>query len=81
MDTLLDKTKAFLSSVCFRLLPTDVAWGNIFFFCSCPVIVLAHLFAKMTPVTVLMDAISLLFGAMDNYLLHASGHSPSNKIE
>ena len=30
MDTILDMTKVFLSSVCFRLFPTDVAWDNIF---------------------------------------------------
>ena len=32
MDTILDMTKVFLSSVCFRLLPADVAWENIFSF-------------------------------------------------
>ena len=31
MDTILDMTKVFLSSVCFCLLPTDVAWDNILF--------------------------------------------------
>ena len=31
MDTILDMTKVFLSSVCFRLFPTDVACENIFF--------------------------------------------------
>ena len=30
MDTILDMTKVFLSSVSFCLLPTDVAWNNIF---------------------------------------------------
>ena len=35
----------------------------------------------MAPVTAIMDAISLLLGAMDNDLLHASGHSPADKIE
>ena len=30
MDTILDTTKVFLSSVCFRLFPTDVACDNIF---------------------------------------------------
>ena len=28
-----------------------------------------------------MGSISLLFGAMDNALMHASGHSPKDKIE
>ena len=32
MDTILDMKKVFLSSVCFSLLPTDVAWDNIFYF-------------------------------------------------
>ena len=30
MDTILDMKKVFLSSVCFCLLPTDVAWDNVF---------------------------------------------------
>ena len=30
MDTILDMTKVFLSSICFRLLPTDVEWENVF---------------------------------------------------
>ena len=32
MDTILDMTKVFLSSVCFLLFPTDVACDNILFF-------------------------------------------------
>ena len=40
MDTILDMTNVFLSSVCFCLLPIDAAWGNIVFF-SCRVIALA----------------------------------------
>ena len=32
MDTILDMTKVFLSSVCFRLFATDVAWDNFFLF-------------------------------------------------
>ena len=32
MDTILDMTKVFVSSACFRLFPTDVAWDNIFSF-------------------------------------------------
>ena len=36
MDTILDMTKVFLSSVCFRLLRTDVAWDNIFFLLFIP---------------------------------------------
>ena len=59
MDTILDMTKVFLSTVCFRLFPTDVAWDNIFFFCSCWVITLAYYFGEMVPVTSIMDAISL----------------------
>ena len=31
MDTILDMTIVFLSSVCFRLFPTDVACDNFFF--------------------------------------------------
>ena len=38
-------------------------------------------FGKMAPVTAIMGAISLQFGAMDNALLHAYGHSPADKIE
>ena len=34
MDTILDTKKVFLSSVCFSLLPTDVAWDNLFLFMS-----------------------------------------------
>ena len=30
MDTILDTTKVFLSSVCFLFFPTDVAFENIF---------------------------------------------------
>ena len=57
MDTILDMTKGFLSSVCFRLFPIDVACDN--FFLSCRVIALAYSFGKMVPVTAIMDAISL----------------------
>ena len=46
MDTILDMTKTILSSVCFRLLTTDVAWDNIFFFCLCREITLAYLFCQ-----------------------------------
>ena len=60
MDTILDTTKVYLSSVCFRLLPTDVAWDNMFFFCSCRVIALAYIFGKMAPVTAIMGAISFM---------------------
>ena len=74
-------TKVFLSSVCFHLFPTDVAWDNIFFFCSCRVIALAYCFGKMVPVTAITDAIYLWFGAMENALLHASGLSQEDKIE
>ena len=51
MATILDMTKVFLSSVRFNLLPTDVAWNNIFLFCSCRVIALAYIIGKMAPVT------------------------------
>ena len=51
METILDMTKVFMSSVCFSLLTTDVAWDNIFLFCSCQVIALACCFGKMVPVT------------------------------
>ena len=44
--TILDMKKVFLSSVCFCLLTTDVAWENIFFFCSCRVISLAYFLEK-----------------------------------
>ena len=47
MDTILDMTKSFMSSVCFCLLPTDVAWENIVFFCSCQVIALEYFFGKV----------------------------------
>ena len=39
------------------------------------------LFWKMLPVTAIMDAISLLFSAMDNALLHAYRLSPEDKTE
>ena len=81
MDTILDVKKVFLSSVCFLLFPTDVAWDNIFFFCSCRLITLAYCFGKMVPVTAIMDTISLLFSAMDNYILRVSGLYPEDKIE
>ena len=58
MDTILDMTKVFLSSVFFVFFPIDVACDNIFFFCSCRVITLAYRFGKMVPVTAIMDAIS-----------------------
>ena len=35
MDTILDMTNVFLSSICFCLFPIDVACDNIFFCCSC----------------------------------------------
>ena len=59
MNTILDMTKVFLSSVCFCLFPIDFACENIFFFCSCQVITLAYHFGKMVPVTAIMDDISL----------------------
>ena len=82
MDTILDMTKTFLSSVCFRLFrlfPIDAACDNMFFFFSCQVITLAYRFDKMVPVTAIMDAISLWFSAIYNALLCASGLSPEDK--
>ena len=73
--------KSFLSSVCLRLFPIDVAWDNIFFFCSWRVITLAYRFGKMVPVTAIMNAISLLVSVMDNALLCASVLYPEDKIE
>ena len=59
METILDMTNKILSFDPFRLLQTDVAWDNIFYFCSCRVIILAYCFGKMSPVTAIMDEISL----------------------
>ena len=59
MDTIFYMKLLYLSSVCFSLLPTDVAWDNIFLFCSCQVIALAYCFGKIAPVTAIMDAIYL----------------------
>ena len=70
-----------MSSVCFRLLPIDVAWDNIYLFCSCRVIALAFSFGKMAPVAAIMDGIYSWFSAIDNSLLYASEHSPADKIE
>ena len=82
MDTILGMTTIFLSSICFSLLPTDVAWYNIFLFCSCRVIALAFFLEKWcrSP-TIRGGGGYLLFGSMDNALLHAPGHSPADKIE
>ena len=63
IDTILDMTKKFPSSVCFCLFPIDVACDNTSFFCLCRVITLAYRFGKMVPVTAIMDAISLWFSA------------------
>ena len=58
MDTILDMTKTIMSSVFFRLLPTDVSWDNIFiFFMSGNCI--GIFFNKMVPVTSIMDKFSL----------------------
>ena len=81
MDTILDMTKVFLYSVCFRLFPIDIACENIFFYCSCWVITLAYRFDKMVPFTAIMDVISLLFIKMYNSLLCASRLSPEDKVE
>ena len=81
MDKILEMKNVFLSSVCVCLLPTDVAWDNIFSFCSCPVIALVYIFGEMALVTTIIDAISSRFSAMDNALLHASGLYQADKIE
>ena len=73
MDTILDTPKVFLSSVWFRLLLDDVAWGGKLF-CSCRVISLAYYFGQIVPVTAIMGEIILLFSAMDNSLMRTSGH-------
>ena len=57
MDTILDMTKVFLSSVLVYF--QQMLHGTIFFFCSCRVITLAYRFGKMVPVTAIMDEISL----------------------
>ena len=44
-------------------------------------IALAYCFGEMAPFTAIMDAIYLLFSAIYNALLCASGHSPEYKIE
>ena len=57
MDTILDITKVFLSSVCFCLLLTDVALEekiHLFLFGNSIVF-----FGKMSPISAIMDAISL----------------------
>ena len=54
--------------------------GQYIFFFSYRVIALAYCFGKMAPVTAIMYAISLCSGKMDNALLHASVHSPEDKI-
>ena len=59
MDTILDMRKFLLSSFCFRLLHIDIAWENIFFFCSCRVITLAYCFGKIAPVTAITGGISV----------------------
>ena len=59
MEKILDMKKAFLSSVCFSLLPTYVAWDNIFSIFSCCVIALEHCFGTMALVTIIMGTIYL----------------------
>ena len=81
MDILLDMTKVF-PILCLFLFITDwCCTRQYFFFCSCRVIVLAHVFGKMVAGTAIMDAISSWFSAMDNDLLNASGHYPADKKE
>ena len=58
MDNILDMTKVLLSSVCFCLLTTDVAWDNFFLlFVSGNCI--GIFFGKMAPFTSIMGEISL----------------------
>ena len=59
METILDMTKLFLSTVFNCLVTTDVAWYNIVFFCSWRVTAFAYLFGKVAPVTAVMDAMYL----------------------
>ena len=80
MGTILDTTKLFLSSVCFILLPTDVAWENIVFIFSCQVIALVFILEKWRRSPTIMGKISLRFGVIDNDLLHASRHSPEDNL-
>ena len=55
--------------------------GQYFLFCSCRVIVLAYCFGKFRRSPTIIGVLSLLLFAMENDLMHASGHSPSYKIE
>ena len=50
MDTILDMKKVFVSSVCFSLLPTDVA-GDHFFILFISGNCIGICFGKMAPVT------------------------------
>ena len=58
MDTILDMTVSFLSSVYFRLLKTDVAW-EIILCLSMSGNCIGMLFGKIALVTFIMGAISL----------------------
>ena len=80
MDTILDMKTYFLPSVFFSLLPTDVAWDNIFI-CSCWVIALAYYFGKLRRSPTIMGGEKLWSGTMDNALLHVSEHSLADEIE
>ena len=58
MNTILDMTRFFMASVCFRLLLTDVAWDSFFLLFvsdNCIGIFLG----EMAPVIAIMDAIYL----------------------
>ena len=79
METILDITKVFMSSVCFSLSPTDFSWKKNLLFMSANCI--GIFFVKIAPVAAIMDAISLLSGSMDNAPLHVSAHFPDDKIE
>ena len=81
MDTILDMRKVFLFPACFSLLPNDVVWDNNFLFCSCRVIALAYFLGKWRRSPIIMGGISLLFGAIDDAVLHTYGNSPEDKIE
>ena len=58
MDTILDMTKYFLSSVCFCLLLTDVAWDNIFLLLILGNFI-GNYFGGMASFTAIMVAMSL----------------------
>ena len=80
MDIILDMTKTIcilFVFVYYRLM----LHGIIFFIFFVSGNFIGILFGEMATVTSILDEISLLFSKMDNAILHASGHSPTDKIE